>query len=161
MPRHNFALSRRPARPGPSTDSILPILKLHADPPTTQNAVTAYGADYVEINRVRFAGSVLFAPTGPVQPWPVDAFEALQLEHFDALLQLRPDLVLLGTGSRHRFPEARLLARLASAGVGLEAMDTRAACRTYNILMAEGRNVAAALLVEGTGATAPTTEGKG
>lgn len=80
--------------------------------------------------------------------WPVAGFAALAEAHFEAIAALRPEVVLLGTGGRLRFPHPRLTAPLARAGIGLEVMDVQAACRTYNILMAEARVVAAALLFE-------------
>jgi uncharacterized protein len=121
-------------------------MKLHADTHGSLNTVTAYGAGYVEINRQRFEGSVLVRPEGEVLPWGVAGFDALAHEHFEALLAHAPDVVLLGTGERQRFPHPRLTAPLARVRIGVEVMDTRAACRTYNILMGEGRRVLAALL---------------
>jgi uncharacterized protein len=123
-------------------------LKLHEEAPTSLNAVTAYGPGFIEINRSRYQGHLLLAPDSPVQPWLAESFDTLCEEHFTALLALRPEIVLLGTGRRQRFPHPRLTAVLARAGIGVEAMDTAAACRTYNILMAEGRRVLAAFLQE-------------
>ena len=74
------------------------------------------------------------------------AFEALAGEHFEALLELEPELVILGTGARQRFPHPRLTVALSGARIGLEVMATGAACRTYNILMGEGRRVVAVIL---------------
>ena len=79
--------------------------------------------------------------------WNVQSFESLASQDIEALAALKPELVLIGTGDRLRFPDPRLLASLASARIGAEVMDTRAACRTYNILAEEGRNVAAALII--------------
>ncbi len=122
-------------------------MKLHAAAPTTLNTVTAYGPGYVEINRRRYAHSLLVAPEGEIVAWDIDAFESLAPGHFEALLARGPELVLLGTGERQRFPPARLTASLAQARIGLDVMDTQAACRTYNILMMEGRRVLVALLM--------------
>jgi uncharacterized protein len=123
-------------------------MKLHADSNPALNTVTAYGAGFVEINRQRHAGAVLVQPDAPVLAWEPAGFEALTAAHFEALLAAAPgvEVVLLGTGERQRFPHPRLTAALANARIGVEAMDTRAACRTYNILMGEGRRVLAALL---------------
>ena len=123
-------------------------LKLHADAPTSLNTVTAYGPGFIEVNRTRQQGPLLLVPDAPAQPWQATAFESLRPEDFDAVLALRPEIVLLGTGRRQRFPHPRLIAALAQAGIGVEAMDTAAACRTYNILMSEGRRVLAAFLQE-------------
>ena len=122
-------------------------LKLHADTPTALNTVTAYGPGFIEINKVRHTSAVLLAPDR-VEPWAVESFEALDPADFERLRALGPEVALLGTGSRQRFPHPRLSRALADARIGLEVMTTPAACRTYNILMAEGRKVAAALLLE-------------
>jgi uncharacterized protein len=121
-------------------------MKLHADTPSALNTVTAYGPDWVEINGRRFDGPLLFMPEGEVATWPVASFGELAAADFERLLDHRPELVLLGTGPTQRFPHPRLSASLAAAGVGIDAMTTHAACRTYNILMAEGRRVLAVLL---------------
>jgi uncharacterized protein len=132
-----------PARQPPG-----PQLKLHADQPLALNTVTAYGPDYIEINLIRHTHSILVLPEGEIRPWPVDRFEDLEPAHFEALAALGPEVVLLGTGSRLRFPHPRLTASLARKHVGVDAMDMQAACRTYNILMAEGRRVALALILD-------------
>ena len=128
-------------------------MKLHVDVNAALNTVTAYGAGYVEINRQRHAGAVLVRPEGEILPWAPASFEALTAADFEALLAQRPELIVLGTGDRQRFPHPRLTRALAAARVGVETMDTRAACRTFNILVAEDRRVAAALVVrQGDGA---------
>ncbi len=121
-------------------------MKLHADNASALNTVTAYGPGYVEVNRQRHSGALLLFPEGPVRPWSVQSFEQLSAAHVDEWLGFKPELILLGTGPSQRFPHPRILAPLAAAGLGLDAMDTAAACRTYNILMSEGRKVLAALL---------------
>jgi uncharacterized protein len=121
-------------------------LKLHQDPRTSLNTVTAYGPGFIEINAVRFTGSLIFSPEHAASAWTPRSFEALAESDFEALLALEPEIVLLGTGSRQRFPRPALYAALTRARIGVEAMDTAAACRTYNILTAEGRRVAAAVL---------------
>ncbi|SDC05315.1 Uncharacterized conserved protein, contains Mth938-like domain [Cupriavidus sp. YR651] len=133
------------ARPG---GTEVPPLRLHADKPQNLNTVTSYGPGYIEINLVRHDQSVLVMPEGEIEPWPVSRFEDLEPAHFEALLEKGPEVVLLGTGDRLRFPHPRLTAALSRRHIGVDAMDLQAACRTYNILMAEGRKVAAVLLVE-------------
>ena len=123
-------------------------MKLHADAPTSLSTVTGYGPGFIEVNKSRHQGHLLLVPDAPAQAWPTRGFDSLRPEDFDALLGLSPEIVLLGTGRRQRFPHPRLTASLARAGVGLEVMDTAAACRTYNILMSEGRRVLAAFLQE-------------
>ncbi len=121
-------------------------MKLHADQPNALNTVTAYGEGYIEINRVRHEGSVLVMPEGSVDIWPVLKFDELSAENFSDLLNLKPELVIFGTGKTQRFPHPKLTASLTAKRIGVECMDTPAACRTYNILMAEGRRVLAALI---------------
>jgi len=123
-------------------------LKLHADAPTSLNTVTGYGPGFIEVNKTRHPGNLLLMPDAPARPWQATGFGSLRAEDFDSIVALRPEVVLLGTGRRQRFPDPRLTAALARAGVGLEVMDTAAACRTYNILMSEGRRVLAAFLQE-------------
>lgn len=122
-------------------------MKFQAEVQTSLNTVTAYGADFVEINRQRHGHAVLVTPGDAVTPWEVEGFEALAPAHFEAVLALAPEVVLLGTGTRQRFPHPRLTEALARARIGVEVMDTPAACRTYNILMSEGRRVVAALML--------------
>lgn len=121
-------------------------MKLHLDNSPALNTVTAYGAGFIEINRQRHQGAVLVRPEGEVIDWGPERFEQLTEAHLAMLLEHAPEVVLLGTGARQRFPHPSLLAALAAARVGVEVMDTGAACRTYNILMNEGRRVLAALL---------------
>lgn len=124
-------------------------MKLHSsDPSTILNTVTAYGDGYIEINKVRHEQSVLVMPEGAVVPWDVARFEDLTPDHFARLLELDAEVVVFGTGNRLRFPHPRLTAPLTEKRIGVEAMDLQAAGRTYNILMLEGRKVAAALLIE-------------
>jgi uncharacterized protein len=82
-----------------------------------------------------------------VVEWDASSFETLTREHFEAFVALRPELVILGTGATLRFPHPKLTSVLAAHAIGFEAMDTKAACRTYNILVAESRQVVAAVLV--------------
>ena len=121
-------------------------MKLHAQLASALNTVTAYGPDWIEINRQRFEDPVLVMPEGEVKRWSVESFDALAATDFEALLALSPELVLLGTGEVQRFAHPRLLAPLTNAGIAVDSMTTHAACRTYNILMAEGRRVLAVLL---------------
>jgi uncharacterized protein len=122
-------------------------VKLHASGPSGVNTITAYGEGYVTVNSERRTSSVVVLPDR-VEPWAAKSFDALSAEDFAFLKNLDAEIVLLGTGARQRFPHPRLTAGLARAGIGLEVMDLQAACRTYNILVAEQRKVAAALLFE-------------
>jgi uncharacterized protein len=124
-------------------------VKLHAPPPTAFNTFTGYGEGYVMVNGARYelgiAASLVVTPDR-IQPWSAASFEALAESDFEGLLELAPEILLLGTGPRQRFPHPRLTRALAARRIGVEVMDLQAACRTYNFLVAEDRRVAAALL---------------
>jgi uncharacterized protein len=95
-----------------------------------------------------YARSILVPWTGPVQEWPPMQFDDLRALHFDQLLALSPELVIFGSGPRLRFAAPMLLRGLIDRRIGFEAMDTAAACRTFNVLVSEGRSVVAALLID-------------
>jgi uncharacterized protein len=120
-------------------------VKLHPPPPTALNTFTGYGEGYVLVNGERHETNLVVLPERLV-PWSAASFDALAESDFESLLELGPEIVLLGTGPRQRFPHPRLTRALAARRIGVEAMDLQAACRTYNFLMAEDRRVAAALL---------------
>ena len=112
------------------------------------NLIRNYEVGRIIVNQDSYTRSLVVLPGQLVADWPPQAFEELALAHLAALVTLRPELVILGTGRRQRFPRTELLAPLVEAGLGWEVMDTGAACRTYNILMGEGRKVLAALLLD-------------
>ena len=120
-------------------------MKLHASGAAGANTITAYGDDYVKVNGERRQESLIVTAEG-VEPWTPPSFDALSPDDFQRLGELGEEIVLLGTGPRQRFPHPRITAPLARAQDGLEVMDTKAACRTYNILVAEARRVALALV---------------
>jgi uncharacterized protein len=120
-------------------------VKLHPAGASGLNTITGYGAGYVMVNGQRYESSLIVTPDR-VLPWAVQSFDALKENDFAALMQLGMEIVILGTGPRQRFPHPRLTGALAKARIGVEVMDMQAACRTYNILVAEERKVAAALL---------------
>ena len=122
-------------------------MKLHASRPSGVNTITGYGEGYVAVNGERHATSVVVLPDR-IEQWTPRKFDELGAADFDFLRELKAEIVLLGTGPRQRFPHPRLTKGLAQARIGLEVMDLQAACRTYNILVAEERKVAAALLFE-------------
>ena len=124
-------------------------MKIERDQTEGRNTFTGYGEGYVEVNRKRHFASLVVSGERVVTDWPAASLEALSADHLAAIAELKPEIVLLGTGSTFRFPEPQLLAPLQKAGIGVEVMDTPAACRTYNILLGEGRDVVAALIVEG------------
>ena len=122
-------------------------MKLHLSRPEGLNQITSCGSGFVAVNGVRHARSLLVTPQRLVEDWPAASFEALTSASLGTALALEPEVVLLGTGERLQFPAADILRPLIEAGIGYEVMDTGAACRTYNILMAEGRRVLAALII--------------
>ena len=124
-------------------------MKLHSTQTQQYQTVTGYEDDWIEINAQRFSHSLVVLPESVPQPWQVKDFEDLQPSDFELLGSMKPDLVILGTGQRQRFASARLTAQLMAQRVGVEFMDNQAACRTYNILMAEGRKVALAVILPG------------
>lgn len=123
-------------------------MKLHSSSTQQYQTVTGYFDGGVEINAAPFEFSLTVMPETPPQPWPVARFDELSEAHFEALSELAPDVVILGTGERQHFVHPRLVAGLSARRIGVECMDNRAACRTYNILMGEGRKVVLALIIK-------------
>lgn len=122
-------------------------MKFHLADAADLNLFTGYDTDYVAVNHRRYQSSLIVLPDRLVENWPPQTFAALEAAHFEAILEFMPEIVLLGTGNTLRFPHPRLTEALIRAHIGVEVMDTPAACRTYNILASEGRRVAAALLL--------------
>jgi len=112
-----------------------------------RNFIHTYGPGQVTVNQSIYRRSVVVTPTHVVADWPPQSFAEFAAPHFALLRELNPEVVLLGTGARLRFPRPADTQSLAQANIGLEVMDTGAACRTYNILMQDGRRVVAALLM--------------
>lgn len=128
-------------------------MKLHATSTQQYQTVTAYDDAGVEINLARFGASLVVLPEAAPAPWPVAGFDRLTAEHFAQIDALSPDVVILGTGRRQRFVHPKLTTVLTARRIGVECMDNQAACRTYNILMAEGRKVALALIFDAADTT--------
>ncbi|MBU3620623.1 MTH938/NDUFAF3 family protein [Polynucleobacter sp. CS-Odin-A6] len=123
-------------------------MKLQSDPHSGANTITGYGDGYVEINRTPYSHAVLLSSDGEILEWAVKSFDELSVGDFSQMAALKPELILIGTGTRQRFPKPELLKTLIEAKIGFEVMDSQAACRTYNILVGEGRQVLLALIVE-------------
>ena len=123
-------------------------MKLHADRLDGPNAIARHGGEGVVVNGIEYRRSCIVPWQGAMQDWPVEQFAALQASHFEQLAALSPELVIFGSGLRLRFVPAALLRPLYERRIGVETMDTAAACRTYNVLISEGRAVVAALLFE-------------
>jgi uncharacterized protein len=125
-------------------------MKLHADTPDTLS-VTAYGKDWIAVNGQRHHSSIVLGMGTGVSQWGVRRFDELTAQHFDNLIgpePLPPELVIFGSGPTLRFVRPAVLKSLIDRRIGVETMDTAAACRTYNILAGEKRRVVAALLIE-------------
>lgn len=122
-------------------------MKLHLTHASGNQLITGYGNGWVEVNETRYTHSLIVLPARLLADWGATDFDTLDVVHFERLAELNPELVLLGTGATHRFIHPAIGRPLTDAGIGLECMTTAAACRTYNILMSEGRHVAAALLL--------------
>ncbi len=121
-------------------------MKMRADRIEGQNAIARHGPEGVLVNGIEHTENVIVPWHGEVVAWNAAAFESLTGDHFARIAALKPELVIFGSGARLRFPAPALLRPLIDLGIGVETMDTAAACRTYNVLLAEGRSVVAALL---------------
>ena len=128
-------------------------LKLQAERIEGTNAISRHGAEGVIVNGKEYRASVVVPWQGSVEAWPVSSFATLSEASFARLAELQPEIVIFGSGPRIRFPAPALLRSLIERRIGIETMDTAAACRTYNVLLAEGRSVVAALLFEGPSAS--------
>jgi uncharacterized protein len=122
-------------------------MKLQPDKFDVQS-ISGYGPGWVGVNGEKIMNSVILSSAGERIDWDLHRFEDLSLEHFERLAAVEAEVIIFGSGSRIRFPKAAWLKPLIVRRVGIETMDTAAACRTYNILAQEGRSVAVALLLE-------------
>lgn len=122
-------------------------MKLHLTTADKQNLITGYGEDFIEINRQRYFTNTIVMPDKIYDAWSNIKLNTLEPTHFSILADSKPEVVLLGTGSNHQFIHPKLYQSLTALGIPLECMTTAAACRTYNILMSEGRSVATALFL--------------
>lgn len=122
-------------------------MKLQLDNPGETKMFTAHGPDHVMVNGVRYEQSIVVLAGEVRSDWAAAKFDELTEAHFAYFLALKPDVLLLGTGAMQRFPRPILYRALIDAGIGVEFMTTPAACRTYNILIAEDRKVIAAILI--------------
>ena len=123
-------------------------MKFQLDAALTGNVLSRVEPGCVWVNGTAHTESVIVPWAGAVEPWGVATFEDLSSEHFERLLAFKPELVLFSSGATLRFAHPRLTQHLMAAGVGVDCMDLHAACRTYNVLTAEGRKVIAALLLK-------------
>lgn len=122
-------------------------MKLHLTTAENNYLITGYAKSYVEVNKQRYTQNLVIMSDKLILDWPATDFANLTEAHFAQILAIKPEVVLLGTGEKHQFLHPKIIQKLTQNNIPLECMTTAAACRTYNILMSEGRNVAAALLV--------------
>ena len=122
-------------------------MKMQPDRLEGANLISRLEVPRIWVHQTVFIGSVLVPHRGLTQAWLPTRFEELDEHHFEQVLALRPELVIRGTGRVLRFPRPALWRGLMASGVGFEAMDTAAACRTFNVLASEGRAVLAALII--------------
>ena len=109
--------------------------------------ISSYDDTSVHINGKAFHSSLIIAPDAVVESWPPETIEALCIDHCQAIIELQPELVIIGSGNKLTFPHVETYASLIQQNIGVEIMDSGAACRTYNILMGEGRRVVAAIII--------------
>ena len=126
-------------------------MKLHLTSAENQNLITGYGTGengrFVEINKQRHTCNLIVTANKLILDWQATDFSSLSEADFVQIVDLKPEVVLLGTGEKHQFLHPKIVQKLTENNIPLECMTTAAACRTYNFLMSEGRNVAAALIL--------------
>jgi uncharacterized protein len=127
--------------------SYLRPMKLTDERTAGAHVVRSYAPGEIRVGEHVLTGSCLISATQLITDWRPQSVETLELTDVEPLLALKPEIVVLGAGTRQRFPSAQWMAALLSRGIGCEVMDTGAACRTYNVLVSESRNVVAALFV--------------
>jgi len=127
---------------------MVAAMQISLDSPDGAYRILGYDNGVVRINDGAYSVSVIVAPQTLVTEWGPRAVGELSDRHMNAIRELDPEVVLLGTGSAQHFPARELMRDFLQAGVGMEVMDTASACRTYNLLMSEGRRVVAALIID-------------
>lgn len=122
-------------------------MKLHLANPRNGYALTGYGTGYLAVNGIRYEHALVVTPDAAPRPWPVSGITAISEAESALLLADRPEIIIIGTGAVQIFPEPAQLRTLLEARIGIEIMNTPAACRTYNVLVGEGRRVLAAMFL--------------
>ena len=108
--------------------------------------ITGYGGNYIAINHKMIRSPTIISPKHAAE-WSVDSFESLEAENIQSLVALNPEVIIIGTGEKQILPSKEVLKSLVATRIGFEIMDTSAACRTYNVLVGEGRKVVAGLFI--------------
>lgn len=130
-------------------------MKFTQDTDGTGYTITAYNKSGIAVNGRHFEHSLMLSASTLVENWGPETISGLDADHIKQLYQLKPELVILGTGNKLVFPAIEIYASLIQQNIGIEFMDTRAACRTYNIVVGEGRNVVAGIIIESPGISFP------
>ena len=126
---------------------ILRLMPLAEDIVTSRHRITSYSDETVSINETVYQQSLILTADSMLNPWPVSSISDLDTDSLAPIFESQPAVVLLGTGPRQKFPEARIFGLFGERGIGLEVMDNGALCRTFNILVAEDRAVVAAIML--------------
>lgn len=113
---------------------------------TSRYSISAYTSNDITVNEKQYQQSLILSPETLINPSPINSIDDLNDDTLQSVLALNPDVVLLGTGEKQIFPEPRIFALLGEKGIGLEVMNTGALCRTFNILVAEDRDVVAIVI---------------
>ena len=129
------------------TGGIVQTMKFTLEASSRVNLIRAYSSREIRVGEHRLHASCIITADALITEWEPASFTELTVAHLEPILALKPEVVLLGTGPTQRFPAAAIRAALTQRGVGLEVMDLGAACRTFNILVQEERQVAAALFL--------------
>jgi uncharacterized protein len=124
-------------------------MPLAEDNVTSRHRLTSYSEQTVSINEAVYRESLVLNADWLLSPWPVRSLADLDSESLAPILETNPTVVLLGTGLKQQFPDARIFGLFGERGIGLEVMDNGALCRTFNILVAEDRAVTAAIILPG------------
>ncbi len=123
-------------------------MKLNLETHTTKYRITGYSERVVTVNNETLGSSFVITPFQLVKGWPPKNITSIRPEHFSVIFDLEPDVILLGTGATQLFPPVQLMEPIVKRGIGIEFMNTAAVCRTFNVLIAEGRHVAAGVLID-------------
>jgi uncharacterized protein len=123
-------------------------MKIQLEGVTSANRIRSYAPGRIAINQDIYTASLIVTPDRVVADWRPRSITELTVADIEVVRALQPEVVLLGTGTRLLFPDPTVIRGLVTAQIGFEAMDTGAACRTFNVLMSEGRRVAAALVID-------------
>jgi uncharacterized protein len=124
-------------------------MPLAEDRITSRYSISAYTSTDITVNEKQYQQSLILSPEVLISPSPINSIDDLNENTLQSVLDLNPDVVLLGTGEKQIFPEPQIFGLLGEKGIGLEVMNTGALCRTFNILVAEDRDVVAVIIQPG------------